>query len=305
MKARKLLLLATAALTLTSCARELQELKQDISDLTRGGKPKAKVSQTELQKLEEGNSIRKYIYANGFYKFIPVGSRKTLIVARNLDSGSDVNWNYIPLLYKFCKAHGGELVTGKGFTRVYYKDLSFKDRFNYFGLGRTFYCEGGSYPFEVEHIRGRAGDSSSVLGWIAEALIYVKHKPEPFIETKFGFNKEDLDKFSKEDLATFIKGETSGFFFSKVVDLHRLGASKWNGAFGVKNPIPSPSPKYPDERMGFLWDAIEYCKAHGGEFEKDGKAFPVWFDEFIRRDKFFGYPYQNERTKKYRVRGYL
>jgi len=284
---RKLLALSTALLALTSCSQSLQKVATAIRDF---GEPKPReVKQETIESAKEAGTIREYLSSYG-YKLVPIGANETLVVARNLDSGVDANWNVIPKLYAFCKAHGGELLSGEGIEAVSYDSVNGKrEAFRYFGLNTKFRCEGGSYPFEVEHIKGRAGHHSSVYGWVAEALVLIKHKPEPTVNTAFAFPKEEMDRFSQETLSQFVnEAYDKGAIKRKLL---KLGNERWKGMFSVRNPTPSYVVRKMKDRMGFLWYALEYCQAQGGELQKDGKSFTDWFTKFVKTDKFWGYPY--------------
>ena len=294
---KKLLLLSTALLVLSSCAEDMQGLrpkannlsKPKASSLAKPSKPKVRVSETKLKQIKHGNSIREYIYANGYDKLVPIGRDSTVVVIRDSSPVKDFYLNYIPLFHNFCKAHGGKLAVGKDFNEVYYEDVKGEGRFDRFGKASMFYCEGGTYPFKVYHIDGWKISGSAggrFTESIPEAFIYIKHKPEPLIETKFGFNPEDIKKFSKENLPTFLNSESKAGAFDY---LHTMGTDKWKGGFSVSDDTcPSSLPMSMDDRLGFIWDATKYCKAHGGELQKDGKPFPAWFSSFVIKDKMIG-----------------
>jgi putative hemolysin len=296
---RKLLALSTALLALTSCSQSLQSITTSLRNF---GKPKpVTVGKQSTDIAKNYDSLRQYLlrYTN---KELPIGSDKTVVVARNLDSGVDANWNVIPKLYAFCKAHGGNLVAGSGMEEISYDVVNGKpEAMKYFGLGSTFRCEGGSYPFEVEHIKGRAGHYSSVLGWVAEALIFIKHKPEPMIHTKFAFPEKEMNAFSQMTLPQFISWARDE---DEIVgDFLQLGSERWKGNLMVRKPVPSFVVRSMDDRMGFVWYALEYCQAQGGHLDKDGKPYEEWFTDFVKKDKLWGYPYDLVNGKAYPLAG--
>jgi hypothetical protein len=300
---KKFLALATVLL-LSSCT---SEIAKEIKALPRGGKPAPAVATDELSKIRQGNSIRKYLRALGYEKFASVGDNLTVIAARELDSGVDAVWNYIPELYSFCKAHGGDLVVGKGIEKISYSSVENSSaKFRYFGPGKTFRCEGGTYPFQVEHVKGRAWDSSSVLGTIYEAILVVKHKPEPIVRTDFGFYSKDVELFPKLDLSEFMERERKENY---IVGYLKLGPQRWKARLGADNPMPFSVPKDMVYRIGFLWHAVEYCQLHGGELQKDGKPLEVWFSELAEKDGLYGYPYETydkagRKIMKYPLKGF-
>ena len=296
----KKLLVLTTALILSSCTNEIIK---EIKALPRGGKPAPEVSADELNKIRQGNSIRRYLRALGYERFASVGDNLTIIAARELDSGVDAVWNYIPELYNFCKAHGGNLVVGEGIEKVSYsavKDNGLK--FRYFGPGKTFRCEGGTYPFQVEHIKGRAWQPSSVLGNIYEAILVIKHNPEPIVKTDFGFYSKDAELFPKLNLSEFMERERKEDY---IVGYVKLGPQRWRARLGSDNPMPFSIPKDMVYRIGFIWHAVEYCQLHGGELQKDGKPLEVWFSELAEKDKLYGYPYETKRgVMEYPLKGF-
>ena len=300
---KKLLVLATAIL-LFSCT---SEIVKEIKALPKGGKPTPEVSNEELSKIRQGNSIRNYLKALGYDRFTTVGNDLTVIAARELDSGVDAVWNYIPELYSFCKAHRGEFISGKGMERVSYSSVENNSaKFRYFGPGKTFRCEGGTYPFQVEHIKGRAWDSSSVLGTIYEAILVVKHKPEPIVKTDFGFYSKDVELFPKLNLSEFMERERKENY---IVGYLKVGPQRWRARLGANNPMPFSVPKDMVYRIGFLWHAVEYCQLHGGELQKDGKPLEVWFSELAEKDGLYGYPYETydgagRKVMKYPLKGF-
>ncbi|GAB6075192.1 hypothetical protein [Desulfurobacterium crinifex] len=300
---KKILALATVIL-LSSCS---SEIVKEIKALPRGGKPAPEVSTEELSKIRQSNSIRKYLKALGFDRFASVGDNLTIITAREIDSGVDAVWNYIPEFYSFCKAHGGDLVSGKGVERVSYSSVeNSSTRFRYFGPGKTFRCEGGNYPFQVEHIKGRAWNSSSVLGTIYEAILVVKHKPEPLVKTDFGFFSKDVELFPKLNLSEFMDREKRETY---IVGYLKLGSQRWRARLGANNPMPFSIPKEMIYRIGFLWHAVEYCQLHGGELQKDGKPLEVWFGELAEKDGLYGYPYETydgagRKVMRYPLKGF-
>jgi len=286
---KKLLGLATVSLLFASCST-VETMNKITKAVKNFGAPKpATVSESNVEFAKKYDTLRPYI-RNYTDKILPIGAERTVVVGRNLNSGVDAIWNVIPYLHAFCEAHGGNLVAGEGLEKVSYEVVNGKpEALKYFGLNTTFRCEGGNYPFEVKHLKGRAGNYSSVLGWIAEAILFIKHKPEPMINTPFAFPKNEMDAFAQMTLPQFIDWSYNKKGVSS--DLTELGAQKWKAKFYVRKPVPTFIVRSMDDRMGFVWYAIEYCKAQGGELQKDGKKYEDWFTDFaIGIPKLWGYP---------------
>jgi len=299
---RKLLALAGMLFVASSCS-STQALQNFSEKIRNFGEPRpATMGQENLKVAEKYSELRKYV-ARYTDKLISVSSDKTLILGRNLDSGVDAIWNVIPHLYTFCKAHGGNLVAGEGLDSVSYEAVNGKpEAMKYFGPNTSFRCEGGSYPFEVKHLLGRAGNSSSVMGWIAETILYIKHKPEPAINTRFAFSKEEMNKLSQMSYPEFL-----AFVRSKPGMVRRptkLGGNKIKAEFIVRNPVPSYVIRSMSDRMGFVWYAAEYCKAQGGNLYKDGKPFESWFTDFaVGKPRLWGWPYTSNHKRFYPLAG--
>ena len=295
---KKLLGLATVSLLFASCST-VETMNKITKAVKNFGAPKpATVSESSVEFAKKYDTLRPYI-RNYTDKILPIGAERTVVVGRNLNSGVDAIWNVIPKLYAFCKAHGGDLVAGEGLEKVSYEVVNGKpEALKYFGLNTTFRCEGGDYPFEVKHLKGRAGHYSSVLGWIAESILFIKHKPEPMINTPFAFPKNEMDAFAQMTLPQFIDWSYNKKGVSK--DLTELGAQKWKAKFYVRKPVPAYIVRPMDDRMGFVWYAIEYCTAQKGELQKDGKRYEEWFTDFaIGEPRLWGYPV----SRKYPLAG--
>ena len=271
------------------------------------GKYEREAEQGRLQKREslvKLKSLREYLKKLGYENFASLSSNETIFVT------------YIPAYYRsnsftyrllddidaFCRAHNGELVSGKGETAIPFERV--KDRqdivLSYFNAGNTAYCTSREIPIKIKIFNGDRGLPSNFSTMVKELILVAYHPPEKFVGPNAAFKY--LNNYKKESIFQLLKKlNKDGRSYYDLFESRMIGKGKLFTYQFVQRPI-SHIPYNCNYILRFryglgFWELVEKCIADGGILKKGNKNFIQWLIGSAGKEKLSSYPIKDSENK--------